>query len=129
MEAGNPKSLSKTDLHWVYRRAFEDYSQKVQQVQRLTIQPNPDRAAIEEAVLAMEKARLFYSECRDALARQLLLSSRKDPLTPRSDTSSANSQRVRGIAELLWEASGRPEGTADEDWYRAEEILRRATTV
>jgi hypothetical protein len=120
---------AKTDLQWIYRRAFEDFSQKVQQVQRLTFEPNPDRAAIEEAVLAMEKARVFYNDCRDALAKQLLSSSRKDPFAVQSDSPAANSQRVRGIAELLWEVSGKPEGTAEEDWYRAEEILRRAAAV
>ena len=129
MDAANSKSLAKTDLQWIYRRAFEDFSQKAQQLQRLTVQPNPDRAAIEEAVLAMERARLFYSECRDALARQLLSASRKDSLAAKSDLPAVHPQRVRGIAELLWEVSGRPEGTADDDWYRAEEILRRAATV
>jgi hypothetical protein len=33
---------------------------------------------------------------------------------------------IREIAELLWECEGRREGRADEDWYRAQEILRRA---
>ena len=37
--------------------------------------------------------------------------------------------RVREIAELRWELAGKPEGTADDDWYRAEEIVRRATAA
>jgi hypothetical protein len=42
------------------------------------------------------------------------------------DQSQANAARIKQMAELLWEFSGRPEGTADDDWHRAEEILRRA---
>jgi len=33
---------------------------------------------------------------------------------------------VSEIAELRWELAGKPEGTADENWYRAEDIVRRA---
>ena len=35
-------------------------------------------------------------------------------------------KEVRPIAELLWESAGRPDGTADRDWRRAEEIVREA---
>ena len=33
---------------------------------------------------------------------------------------------MREVAELRWELAGKPEGTDDENWYRAEEIVRRA---
>ncbi len=32
--------------------------------------------------------------------------------------------RVKDIAELLWELSGKPQGSADDDWYRAERVVR-----
>ena len=66
----------------------------------------------------MERARLAYTAARDALARQLLPSLPQELRPEPAD--------VKGIAELLWEIAGRPEGTAQKDWFRAEEIARRA---
>ena len=40
-----------------------------------------------------------------------------------------HSDDVRAIAELLWESAGRPEGTAAEDWRRAEEIIEKAASL
>jgi hypothetical protein len=34
--------------------------------------------------------------------------------------------RVRAVARLLWESVGRLEGTADDDWHRAEQIVHGA---
>jgi hypothetical protein len=36
---------------------------------------------------------------------------------------------VREIAQLRWELAGKPEGADDENWYRAEDIVRRATAA
>ncbi|MBZ5633366.1 MAG: DUF2934 domain-containing protein [Acidobacteriia bacterium] len=84
---------------------------------------NPDWPAIDAALLELEKARLNYNQYRDILAQQLLSSSQlPDSLQPDSD-------RVREIAELRWELAGKPEGTDDENWYRAEEIVRQATAA
>ncbi len=33
---------------------------------------------------------------------------------------------IRDKAHELWLERGSPEGTADEDWYRAEQLLREA---
>ena len=84
---------------------------------------NPDWPAIDAALLELEKVRLNYNQYRDILAQQLLSSSQlPDSLQPDSD-------RVREIAELRWELAGKPEGTDDENWYRAEEIVRQATAA
>ena len=32
-------------------------------------------------------------------------------------------QRIREEAHLLWNADGRPEGKADEYWYKAEKVI------
>jgi hypothetical protein len=32
-------------------------------------------------------------------------------------------QRIRERAYLMWEADGRPEGTAEEYWKRAQELI------
>ena len=34
-------------------------------------------------------------------------------------------KRVAELAYLYWEARGRPDGSSEEDWFRAEEELRR----
>lgn len=96
------------------------------EVQFLTEHPTGDRKAVEAALLDLEKAHLAYNEARDALLESLaatrhpaLTQTSQNPLeTHRSD--------VQAIAELLWETAGRPTGTAEEDWRRAEAIVQRA---
>jgi len=107
-----------------YRSAFEDFSRKAQLVQSLTEHPTGDREAFETALLQLEKAHLAYNDARDALVRSLLPGSvaeqRQNHVSPdhRAD--------VQAIAELLWESAGRPTGTAEEDWRRAEAIVQCA---
>jgi len=84
---------------------------------------NPDWQAIDAALLELEKARVNYNHRRDMLAQQLLSFSQ----FPESIQAQPN--RVREIAELRWELAGKPEGTDDENWYRAEDIVRRATAA
>ncbi len=94
----------------------------VRHVQSLTGQTDPDRAAIEAALLDLEKARKAYSGARDAVAQTLQLAL---PL----NRPLADAGHVKGIAALLWEVAGRPEGTEHDDWFRAEKIVRRANAV
>lgn len=122
--------LDRQTLGWTYRDAFEDFGHKARQVQLLMAQPNPDRSAIDTALLELEKARVAYQRRRDAFAQQLLQSSTgaiSAALAP--DSARMLVERVRAIAELRWEAAGRPDGTADDDWYRAEEIVRLAAVA
>lgn len=115
------------DVQQAYQSAFEEFSRRVRDVQHLTSHPNPDQAAIDSALLNLERARVVYDRCRDALAEELLPPSARDKfLRAPSGPSDVRAERVRGVAALLWEAAGRPEGTADEDWRRAEEIVRQA---
>jgi hypothetical protein len=108
-----------------YRSAFEDFSQKAQRVQSLTERPTGDRKAFETALLELEKAHLAYNEARDALVRSLLPPSAPAPPKQRQD----HVHDVQAIAELLWESAGRPTGTAEEDWRRAEAIVRSAVAA
>jgi hypothetical protein len=94
----------------------------------LTTDPHPNRNAIEAALMDVEKARVVYDGCRDALAQQLLPPTRTAGLQV-AEPPQALTERVKNIAELLWESAGRPDGTADEDWRVAEEIVRRAATA
>jgi hypothetical protein len=110
-----------------YRLAFRHFARSVQNVQRVMERPNPDYGAVGQAILESERARAIYARYRNALARQLLRTANHDAVanalyeSPKDMTA-----RVHEIAELLWKAAGKPDGTAEKDWYRAEEIVRCA---
>ena len=120
------QSITRVEAWRAYQRAFHQFSERVRHLQLLTTDPHPNRAAIEAALVDVEKARAIYDECRDALARELLPQS---PNFPGTDAPQAVKERVKSIAELLWESAGRPDGTADEDWRLAEDIVKRAATA
>lgn len=128
MSPAQVQSLTKLEAWRAYRRAFHDFSECVRRLQSLTTDPHPDRAAIEAALVDVEKTRVVYDGCRDALAQQLLPESRRAVL-PTGDSPEALAERVKSIAGLLWDSAGRPDGTADEDWRLAEEIVKRAATA
>ncbi|MGH9646165.1 MAG: DUF2934 domain-containing protein [Bryobacteraceae bacterium] len=106
-----------------YRVAFAEFADKVRQARALMAATNPDWQAIDVALLDLEKARVNYNQHRDILAQQLLSSSQLP------DSSEPHSGRVSEIARLRWELAGKPEGTDDENWFRAEDIVRRATAA
>jgi len=107
-------------LRHLYIRAFRDYAEQARRLQSLIAHPHPNKAAIDAALLDLEIARLNYNTSRDILAAALL----RSPVFISSSRSKAD--RVRAVASLRWEVAGRPEGTADEDWFRAEEIVSSA---
>jgi hypothetical protein len=112
-----------------YRSAFEDFSRNAQRVQFLMEHPTGDREAFETALLDLEKAHLAYNEARDAFVRTLLPPSegaRPDEGGAGQDHTQDHTNDVQAIAELLWESTGRPTGTAEQDWLRAEAIVRSA---
>ena len=126
-----PGELSRTSDVWrSYRVAFDEFSRRVRHIQLMCANANGDRGNIDAALLELEKARVAYNDCRSALARQLLpsLSSELFPAVS-PDSPKAYANRIRKIAQLLWEIEGKPDGTANEDWHRAEEIIRRATAA
>jgi DUF2934 family protein len=128
MMRAHVQSITRVEAWRAYQRAFHEFSERVRHLQMLTTDPHPNRAAIEAALVDVEKARSIYDEYRDALARELLPSSRTASF-PVVDPPQAVTERVKSIAELLWETAGRPDGTADEDWRLAEDIVKRAATA
>lgn len=106
-----------------YKAAFQYFSEKVRTLQLLGVKSGVTRAEIKAAILGVEKARFSYSRARDGVAQQLLDSPLKSALPAGVDSVPAYTSAV---AELLWECAGRPEGTAEADWYSAEEIGRLA---
>jgi hypothetical protein len=112
----------KTEAWGAYRSAFDQYTQTAREVRRLV--ESSDQNGISIALLELEKARAEYDARRDALADCLLPEGLRKSFV--SDRTQEYDSSVRTIAELLWESAGRPEGTADCDWSRAEEIVREA---
>jgi hypothetical protein len=106
-----------------YDAAFHEFSEKVRNLQNLTDDPASPKHAIEAAVLAVEIARIAYGRARDAAAEMLLDAPLTNSLPPAANGSPVHTAE---IAELLWKSAGRPEGTAESDWRRAEEIIRLA---
>ena len=107
-----------------YRAAFAEFAQKARQARALMCAVSPDWAAIDAALLDLERARVNYNHRRDILAQSLSTDAAPLPLASPLDAS-----RVGEIAQLRWELAGKPEGTAEENWYRAEEIIRRANAA
>ena len=117
MEAVKTPTVA-VDVWETYREAFEEFAQKVRQVQLLAARPGVEQQAIDKALLELETAHACYNASRDVLAAQFLPSS-----AAKQDTPHTHVHNVKDLAALRWEMSGRPEGTADDDWYRAEEIV------
>ena len=82
------------------------------------------------AVVELEQAHWVYDRCRDALAVELVPASMRGAFRHiEPNSAEVYEDRVRAVAQLLWESVGRPEGTADDDWIRAEQIVRLAATA
>jgi hypothetical protein len=130
MKSIEAERLAREDAWQAYRIAFADFARKARSMQLLREQQNPDQAAIDAALLEVEKASLVYRNCRDALAHYLLPPSVHDRIWGEQvDSSQLAADHVRSIAKLRWELRGKPEGTANDDWNRAEEIIRRTAAA
>jgi DUF2934 family protein len=110
-----------TILRNAYRTTFQEYSSKLDALQRLMSSGTPDSSNVEAALLEVEKARLAHSDARDQLARELV----RPPLPP---AAKAGEHHIRETARLLWEMAGRPEGSAERDWRRAEQLVHQAAS-
>jgi hypothetical protein len=124
------KATAATDVQQAYERAFQEFCDRVRALQCLTSHPSHNAAAINLALLELEKAHWAYDRCRDAQAIELLPASMRGTFRYMEPSSAeAYEDRVRAVARLLWESVGRPEGTADDDWNRVEQIVRRAAAA
>jgi hypothetical protein len=101
-----------------YRSEWAKYDLSLKELQRA--EDAGDHSLLEPLLLSVETARLNYNAARDRLAAAML-GVDLDTLAP-----VAPDYRIRGTAQLLWELSGKPEGTAEFDWQRAERIVRHA---
>ena len=108
-------------LRTAYRATFQEYSGKLDLLQGLMNSAVPDPGQIEAALLEVEKARVAHNSARDRLARELV----RPALPP---AVGVDEHQVRETAKLLWEIAGRPDGTAEGDWQRAEKLVHAAAS-
>ncbi|HEX4135420.1 MAG TPA: DUF2934 domain-containing protein [Bryobacteraceae bacterium] len=99
-----------------YRATFREYSKQLDGLHSL-LQGNPAPDRIESVRLLVEKARVAHNAARDRLARELV----RPPLPAHAKVDDSH---IRQTAQLLWEVAGRPEGSAERDWKRAEQLVR-----
>jgi hypothetical protein len=127
MGIAGEQASGKLDLWREYRLAFQEFARKVENIESLKANASSGPTSIEMALLELERARVRYNNCRDALAAALLSGS---PREFRSGSASVSprphTERIREIAELIWAFENKREGRADEDWFRAEKIIRCA---
>ena len=102
-----------------YRETWDAFSRQLGELQALVDSGEKERA--ECALVMVEAARIAHKEARDRLAAEL---TGRTPFIVEPPVA-ANDQ-VRSTARLFWEFAGRPQGTADRDWFRAERLVRSA---
>ena len=105
-------------LNEEYRSAWENYDLSLRELQAAA--DKGGGAHLDMLLLSVEKARLEYSAARDRLAADMLGAD-----IQALATATAN-KRVRDTAQLLWDLSGMPQGSAENDWLRAERIVQYA---
>jgi len=126
MEATQTR-LSSNQLLWqAYRDSFREFEREASRLAEIKAQSSHEPADAERALLRVEHARLVYNDVRDTLAASLMSPDRSRALFAIPAAVRREHNRVRSIAELLWELAGKPQGSADDDWYRAERVVRRA---
>ncbi len=101
-----------------YRVTFQEYADKLNKLQRLIDSGQTGTEDFHTAVEAVEAASAAHSHARDCLARELMRRTKS--------ATTGDEQQIRKTARLIWEFAGRPEGTAERDWKRAEKLVRAA---
>ena len=109
-----------------YRLTFREYSDKLKSLQLLMEFRSSDDASVEATLLQVETARIAHSWARDRLARRLIQS--VADLTPQPAWAVSQSH-IRDTARLLWELAGKPDGSAERDWHKAERLVERASAA
>src|ERR1700690_437406 len=87
---------SRGALKTAYRGTFEEYSNRLDALQRLIASGTPDSGRIETAIFEVQRARVAHNCARGRLARDLL-----HPSLP--PAARVNEGHIRETAQLLWE--------------------------
>jgi hypothetical protein len=119
--------LSAEQLLWqTYRDAFREFEHEAGRLAKIKAQSSYDPAEAEKALSRVEHARQAYNQIRDSLAASMMTPEVRRALLSIPVNADHAHDRVKSIAELLWEMAGRPQGSADDDWYRAERVVRHS---
>jgi hypothetical protein len=101
-----------------YRATFQEYAAKLNTLQGLIDRDATGTDDFQAALDAVDAAHSAHSRARDCLAKELMR---------RTNSAGAGpEQQIRKTARLIWEFAGRPEGTAERDWQRAEKLVQSA---
>lgn len=117
-------------LRNAYRATFQEYARKLETLQALMdgglmssgtadTAGSLGAANVDAALIEVEQARIAHNAARDRLAKELV----RPPLP---SATGNKEHHIRETARLLWEMAGRPDGTAERDWRRAEQLVQRA---
>lgn len=126
MGATQTQLSDKQLLGRAYRNAFRQFQLEAARLAKINAKASYNPAEAEAALLRVEQARLTYNDTRDTLTAFMLppqarLAFWAIPAATRQET-----RRVKGLAELFWELAGKPQGSAEDDWYRAERVVGQA---
>lgn len=113
-------------LERAYRDAFRQFQRETARLAKINAKASYNPADTEAALLAVEQTRLTYNDTRDTFAAFLLPAPARQAFWAIPAATRQEARRVKGLAELFWELSGKPQGSADDDWYRAERVVGRA---
>ena len=112
-------------LWQAYRGAFREFEREAERLTLVTGQASFDPEEVEEALARVEQARLAYNDVRDNLAASMMSAKSRQSFWA-IPASGREQDRVKSIAELFWQLSGKPQGSAEADWYRAERVVRHS---
>jgi hypothetical protein len=110
------------DLRAAYEDSFRKWSEVVRASQALSKQAFTNERTIHETQVRLEVALNDYRQKRDELVEFVLARSASHI----DQNAVEHRQQVEQLANLLWQSAGRPQGTADADWFRAEQMIREA---
>jgi hypothetical protein len=120
MDAVQMEDPQYSELDNSYRVSFRSWASRVEQLHQLEDQHSPP-AEVASAETEAALAERAYRDNRNRLVQFILVASTHSSV-PRRLTP-AQHQEVERLAYRLWEEGGRREGTAEDDWYRAERLL------
>ncbi len=119
--------------------AFRNWTAQVRVLQSIASGEQSDSGAIEQARRWASEAAAIYREKRNLFVELMIASqAHRSGVGARSssgtsgDASTAGpsevsakdrARQVERIARQIWEESGRPTGSAEDDWLQAEKIL------
>jgi hypothetical protein len=101
-------------LKQAYDSAFRNLAVKARRLQEAQNDASSGETLVREAAEGVEQATAEYQRCRNQLMKFLL-----------PPGTRVRKPHVERTAYFLWENAGRPSGTAEADWDRAQQLAAR----